>query len=162
MTDKLILNKNLVFFFKNLVNRDEAIMTLASLLETGGYVKGSFSEAVIEREKVFPTGLPTQSVGIAIPHTDAEHVNRGAMAVGILSDPVVFDEMGNLESTVDVSIIFMLAIANPDMLISVLRKLATTFQDKEFLSGLKFARIEDEVLGLYKQVAPDVVDSGEM
>ena len=133
-------------------------MTLASLLEAGGYVKDSFKEAVIEREKVFPTGLPTQLIGIAIPHTDAEHVNRGAMAVGILSDPVVFNEMGNLDSTVDVSVISMLAIANPDLLISVLRQLAASFQDKEFLVGLKSARTADEVLGQYKRVIPNVVD----
>jgi len=162
MEEKLTLNKNLIYLFKASIERDDAIKKLASLLEKHGFVKNSFTKAVIEREKIFPTGLPTQPIGIAIPHTDAEHVNKGAMAVGVLSEPVIFNEMGNLESTVDVSIISMLAIANPEMLISVLRKLATTFQDKEFLIGLKSASTADEVLSLYKQVIPDVVDLGEM
>ena len=66
--------------------------------------------------------------------------------------------MGNLDSTVDVSIISMLAISNPDFLIPTLMQLARTFQDEEFLTGLKSASMEDEVLGLYKRIVPDVVE----
>ena len=65
--------------------------------------------------------------------------------------------MGNLDSTVDVSIISMLAISNPEF-IPTLMQLARTFQDEEFLTGLKSASTEDEVLGLYKRIVPDVVE----
>ena len=41
-----------------------------------------------EREKVFSTGLNFEEMGIAIPHTDSIHVNRQAIAVGILKEPV--------------------------------------------------------------------------
>ena len=101
--------------------------------------------------------MPTKPIGVAIPHTDAEHVNNGAMAIGVLKEPVSFCEMGNLESTVDVSIISMLAISNPDFLIPTLMQLAKTFQDEEFLLNLKSATTKDEVLDLYKRIIPDVV-----
>lgn len=159
MEEKLTLNKDLVYFFKDFVERDDAIKKLASLLKENGFVKNSFTEAVIKREIIFPTGLPTEPIGIAIPHTDAEHVNKGAMAVGILSEPVVFNEMGNLDSTVNVSIITMLAISNPDALIPILMQLARTFQDKEFLGELKSAATKDKVLDLYRRIIPSVFES---
>lgn len=157
MEEKLTLNKDLVHFFNASIDRDDAIKKLASLLEVNGFVKESFTKAVIDREKIFPTGLPTQPIGIAIPHTDAEHVNNGAMAIGILKSPVKFVEMGTVDSTVEVSIISMLAISNPDVLISVLMKLAGSFQDEKFLIGLKSAKDADEVLDHYKRVIPDLV-----
>jgi len=157
----LFFNDKLVCIFEKAVSRDEAINKLASLLEAGGYVKTSFHQAVVDREKVFPTGLPTRPVGIAIPHTDAEHVKSGAIAVGILKEPVIFSEMGNPDSSVEVFIITMLAISEPDMLIPFLSKLAKTFQNTDFLLGLKSATTIEEVLQLYRQVLPDVIESGE-
>jgi PTS system galactitol-specific IIA component len=158
LDEKLVLNKNLIHFFKVEVPRDDAIKKLASLLNLNGFVKETFSKAVIDREKVFPTGLPTKPVGIAIPHTDAEHVNNGAMAVGILKSPVEFIEMGTVDTSVKVSIISMLAISNPDTLIKVLMKLAGSFQDEQFLMGLSTAKSAEKVLELYRKVIPDVVD----
>src|SRR5688572_13356611 len=104
MDSKLKLGKALVHIFEDTVTKEEAILTLAALLRDGGYVKDSFGAAVLAREDVFPTGLPTQPVGVAIPHTDVEHVNNSALAVGILSQPVVFMEMGSFDGQVDVEI----------------------------------------------------------
>jgi len=157
MDGKLVINKDLIRIFDIPVSKEEAIKSLASLLENGGYVKNSFMKAVLDREVIFPTGLPTQPYGIAIPHTDAEHVNQGAIAVGVLKYSVVFTEMGDLDSSVDVSIISMLAIDDPNVLISMLRKLAGAFQDVEFLKGLKFAKGAEEILAQYKRVLPEVV-----
>jgi len=122
-------------------------------------VKDSFSQACLEREKVFPTGLPTEPFGIAIPHTDCVHVNRGAIAVGVLPEPVQFVEMGCLdESYVDAHAIVVLAIADPEAVTTVLRELAMSFQDAEFLIGLKEARSADTVLELFASKTPNVVE----
>ena len=83
----------------------EAIAQLAACLQAGGFVKASWAQATIEREKTFATGLPTPEVGVAIPHTDIEHVLQQAIAVGILAEPVLFGEMGNPESTVPVRLV---------------------------------------------------------
>ncbi len=159
MTGKLELSQSLVHIFEQPVTRDEAILTLSSLLRAAGYVKGSFGQACLEREKVFPTGLPTEPFGIAIPHTDCEHVKRGAIAVGVLPEPVQFVEMGCLdESYVDAHAIVVLAIADPEAVTSVLRELAMSFQDAEFLIGLKEARSADTVLELFASKTPNVVE----
>ena len=133
--------------------------SLAGAAGKGGFVKNSFTKAVLDREIVFPTGLPTQPYGIAIPHTDSEHVNQGALAVGILNFPVVFQEMGDLDSSVDVSIVSMLAIDDPQLVIPTLRKLAGAFQDVEFLKGLKFAQCPEDVIAQYKRILPDTISA---
>ena len=155
---KLKIEKNLVHVFNESVTKDEAINTLATHLRDHGYVKESFGAAVLEREKVFPTGLPTEPVGVAIPHTDAEHVLTSALAVGILAHPVTFQEMGSLDLTVDVHIISMMAISDPKAVMPVLRNLALVFQDHEFLASLKNSSNQQMVLDLLKRRIPDVVE----
>jgi PTS system galactitol-specific IIA component len=159
VSDKLELGESLVHIFEHPQDRNEAILKLVSLLEAQGYVKASFGQACLKREKVFPTGLPTQPVGIAIPHTDCEHVNRGAVAVGVLPEPVEFTEMGCTDdSTVDVHVILVLAISDPQAVTHFLRELALSFQDPDFLVGLKEATTPRTVLELCADRIPNVVD----
>lgn len=159
MTGKLELSEALVHIFEQPQDRNEAILKLVSLLEAQGYVKASFGQACLDREKVFPTGLPTQPVGIAIPHTDCEHVERGAIAVGILPEPVEFTEMGCTDdATVDVHVIVVLAISDPQAVTHFLRELALSFQDREFLVRLKDAETPRTVLELCTDRIPNVVD----
>ncbi len=159
MSGKLELSASLVHFFVHPVTRDEAILKLVSLLEEKGYVKPSFGQACIEREKVYPTGLPTQPFGIAIPHTDCEHVERGAIAVGVLPETVRFVEMGCLDdSFVDAHVIVVLAIADAEAVAGVLRELALAFQDANFVTGLTEAREADAVLNLFAARTPTVVE----
>lgn len=63
---------------------------MGNVLVEKGWVKDTYPGAVIEREKVFPTGLPMEAMGVAIPHTDAIHVNKKAVFCGILDKPVDF------------------------------------------------------------------------
>jgi PTS system galactitol-specific IIA component len=159
VTGKLELSEALVHIFEQPQDRNEAILKLVSLLEAQGYVKASFGQACLDREKVFPTGLPTQPVGIAIPHTDCEHVERGAIAVGILPEPVEFTEMGCTDdATVAVHVIVVLAISDPQAVTHFLRELALSFQDREFLVRLKDAETPRTVLELCTDRIPNVVD----
>lgn len=154
----LALKKDHVHFFLNDVERSDVILTLAGLLEDLGYVKDTFAQAVIDREKIFPTGLPTEPYGIAIPHTDAEHVNRGALAVGILEEPVKFVELGSSEDqTVDAHIVVMMAIPDPKAVVVFLGKLAGLFQDVDFLTALQKAKIPEDVVDIFKRKMPAVI-----
>ncbi len=116
-------------------NQQNAITELAHYLVERGFVKKSFIDAVLEREKIYPTGLPTSSIGVAIPHTDAIHVNKTTIAVGILDNPVKFTMMGN-DSIVDVKMIFMLAIKEPKGQLSVLQNLMAFFQDEQGVAAI--------------------------
>jgi PTS system galactitol-specific IIA component len=117
-------------------NSKQVIEALGGLLFEQGYVKRSFIEAVIERESIFATGLPTQDIQVAIPHADVEHVKKSAIAVGLLQDPVSFGEMGNPDGTVGVQIACCLAVKESDSLVSLLQNLVGIFQDTDFLKEL--------------------------
>lgn len=156
--NRLKISRNIVYVFHERVGRDEALKLLAVRLYESGYVRESFGTAVLRREKTFPTGLPTEPVGVAIPHTDSEHVNVSALAVGVLTYPVPFQEMGSLESEVDVRIISMMAISDPKSVMPVLRALALAYQDREFLSSLKDCQDEEMILSVFQARIPEVIE----
>ncbi len=113
-----------------------------------GFVKESYSGAVLKREESFPTGLQTVSLGIAIPHTDAEHVNKETVAVAVLKSPVLFNMMGMDNQEIGVDIIFMIAIKEPHGQLRILQELTDLFQNEECLRKLKLAVTENEVISI--------------
>lgn len=152
------MNKNIITIDQSLIdigidddNAEKIIRRLASLLEKNGYVKNTFAQAVVDREKIFPTGLPFQ-IGVAIPHTDAEHVVTNAIALGTLNQPIEFFEMGTNDKKIDVSIICLLAIKDPDMIIKTLRDLIKTFQDEMLLKRIFQSKNPNEIIKIFKAV----------
>ncbi|MFS0750557.1 PTS sugar transporter subunit IIA [Oceanobacillus sp. 1P07AA] len=115
---------------------DEVLKKMGQNLVDLGYVKESFIPAIIEREEEFATGLPTISVSVAIPHTDAKHVNTKTISVGVLKSPVDFVIMGEDSETTPVQIVFMLAMDEPHSQLSLLQDLMKLFQDESFLQQL--------------------------
>lgn len=81
-----------VLVFRNLEfsNSIEALNFLSSKLYERGYVKKEYQTAIIEREKKYPTGLPSVDIKIAIPHATHTLVNEDAISIGILKNPVEF------------------------------------------------------------------------
>ncbi|QPA32265.1 PTS sugar transporter subunit IIA [Thermaerobacillus caldiproteolyticus] len=130
-------------------SREELLRTMATNLFRKGLVKKSFIEAVIEREKTFATGLPTNSVSVAIPHTDSEHVNKKAISVAVLKEPVNFGVMGEMNVEIPVQIVFMLAIDKKDSHLVLLQKLMEIFQNAEELQFL----IEENKTNIKKRLA---------
>ena len=58
-------------------DREELLRELSIILENKGYVKGTYQESIINRERIHPTGLMVEDlINIAIPHTDVDHVNK--------------------------------------------------------------------------------------
>ena len=89
----------------------DCIRQMAEILSRQGIVKPEFVEAVLAREKEYPTGIPV-GVPVALPHTDAEHCLKPAVIIGKMEQPVAFGMMGGEEDeTVDVRLVFMLSLA---------------------------------------------------
>jgi galactitol PTS system EIIA component len=101
-----------------------------------GIVKESYINAVIEREKTFATGLPTNGCSVAIPHTDIEHVNKKAISLGILKEPVEFGIMGEVSEKTPVKLVFMLAMDQIHSQLDLLQNLMRVFQNEEILTSL--------------------------
>ncbi|MGC9399721.1 MAG: PTS sugar transporter subunit IIA [Anaerolineae bacterium] len=129
----------------------DAIRQLGAKLEAAGYVKASWVDAAIEREKVFATGLPTPQIGVAIPHADVEHVLRQGLAVGVLEEPVAFGEMGNPESTVEVTIICALAVNKSELMVKLLQQLVEIFQTPETLREIAHAPNAAEIVSIFER-----------
>jgi galactitol PTS system EIIA component len=128
---------------------EDVIRLLAGKLETLGYVKPSYADAVVRREAAMPTGLPLgQAINVAIPHTDPEHVIKPGVALGVLSAPVDFANMEEPDKAVPVGVVFLLAINDKDKQIDMLQEIMEAIQDPAALSGLAKARTADEVRSL--------------
>ncbi|PXW86726.1 PTS system IIA component (Gat family) [Streptohalobacillus salinus] len=115
--------------------KEEVIGMMANNLIEKKLVKESYRNAVIQREQDFATGLPTAGVSVAIPHTDIEHVNQKAISIGILKEPVLFEIMGDSETT-PVKLVFMLAMDEEHSQLELLQRLMQIFQDADFLMYL--------------------------
>ncbi|MBU5439099.1 PTS sugar transporter subunit IIA [Tissierella sp. MSJ-40] len=153
MTDsKKMFREDLILFNMEAKDNKDAIEQLANKLLSKGIVKESFVEAIKAREDNYPTGLPTETIGVAIPHTDAIHVNEGALAIGLLKEPVAFQMMGMPEETVNVSVIFMMALNEAHGHLEMLQKLMGIFQEKELLIKINEAKTPEEIAEVLSDV----------
>lgn len=136
----LFLDESIILLDIEGDTKEEVLKIIADQLVRKGLVKESFVPAVIQRENEFATGLPTNGVSVAIPHTDREHVKGKAMSIAVLKKPVDFGVMGDDHQTVPVKIVFMLVMDEADSQLSLLQKLTQIFQKKEILEKIVRAR----------------------
>ncbi|MER3400552.1 MAG: PTS sugar transporter subunit IIA [Thermoflexus sp.] len=126
---------------------EEVIRQLAAPLVAAGRVRPSFVDAVLERERTNPTGLPLSgALHVAIPHTEVEHVCAPALAVATLARPVAFRSMVRPEETVSVSIVILLALTEPHAQIEMLMSLAELFQDPDRVRAVYEACSAEELI----------------
>ncbi len=147
-----LLKEELIVINMKAKDSNEAIGKLAQVLYKNAFVKESYIKAVQDREKNFPTGLPTEGVGVAIPHTDVEHVNTPAMAIAVLEEPVTFKMMGMIEEKVKVQILFMLAIKESKTQIKLLQRLMNVFEDREILEKIHKSTTPGEIKEIFSVV----------
>lgn len=140
------LKEELVLLDVEASDRYELLEKAAKRLYDEGFVKETYKHAVIEREKVFATGLPTLIGGVAIPHTDVEHVERPAICIVRLKSPVDFVIMGDEAETVPVDLIFMLAMKEAHAQITLLQNLMGILQDEEALKLVKTSTETREIV----------------
>ena len=144
------LNEDLVLMEVDAKDKFDLLRQAAWCLQTHGYVKESYADAVIEREKVFATGLPTVMGGAAIPHTDVEHVNTPAVCIVRLKKPVDFVIMGDDTETVSVDCIFMLAMKEAHAQLTLLQNLMGILQDADALKLVKEGTSAKEICAFVK------------
>ncbi|MGM0522595.1 MAG: PTS sugar transporter subunit IIA [Bacillota bacterium] len=130
---QLNFDESLIFTQLKANSKTEVIRHMAENLVDQKLVKKSYTEAVIDREMEFATGLPTGSLSVAIPHTDVKHVNKKSISIATLSEPVLFGVMGD-DDTTPVHIVFMLAMDEEHSQLSLLQKLMAIFQDNKLLT----------------------------
>lgn len=144
-----MLSDKIILLDESATDNQDALGKLANQLLKSGAVKESYKPALLKREIEFPTGLATDKIGIAMPHTDAEHVNYDQIAFMRLHQPVQFLQMGDGEK-IQVKFIFMLALKEAHSQLDMLQTLIALIQDEAKIQQLLAATTEDEVIQILK------------
>lgn len=153
---KQLLEKGLVRVHQTYTGREEALRDMARLFVEQGYSKATYPQAIVDRERVYPTGLPAEAFDIAISHCDSEHVIKSAIGVTVLDEPVEFEMMGGMSDTpLNVRVLFMLAIKDPKAQVPTLQKMMAVIQNKELLLHIRDAQTAEEV---YELLAPALAE----
>ena len=132
-------------------SREEALESMARLLVDKGYCREPFVEAILERERAHPSALPMPGHKIAIPHTDADYVNRSAILFARLQRPVEFRSMGDPGEILQVSMISMFALEEKREIGDLLETLLTVYQDEAVRESIFAARGAEEIFGILRR-----------
>ncbi len=135
-------------------DREGLLRELSTILEKKGYVKDTYQESIIKREKMHPTGLMVEDlINIAIPHTDVEHVLKPTMVVVKHSSSAFkFFRMDNPEDEIPVDVVFLLVVKESDGYVTFLAALTSLFQDAEFIEMLSTNTPEEICEGLVNKL----------
>ena len=135
------------FFSKDLVfcleadNQEQLFDQVATLLEEKKVVTDTYRSALIEREKMFPTGLDMEFLGkdlpnVAIPHTDTIHNLTENVVVVRLAKPVTFHNMIAPDKEVEVSLLFFIINNSSSSQTNILDQLMDFFTGNGHLEEL--------------------------
>jgi len=135
------------FFRKDLVfcleadNQEQLFDQVATLLEEKKVVTDTYRSALIEREKMFPTGLDMDFLGkdlpnVAIPHTDTIHNLTENVVVVRLAKPVTFHNMIAPDKEVEVSLLFFIINNSSSSQTNILAQLMDFFTGNGHLEAL--------------------------
>ncbi|QPC88212.1 PTS sugar transporter subunit IIA [Mesorhizobium sp. NBSH29] len=132
------------------IDDSAVIRLLGNRLLDLGYVKESFTEAVLAREASMPTGLPLGTEhNVAVPHTDPVHVIKPGLALATLATPVSFSNMEDPDDKLQVGVVIVMALNDKDRQIDMLQEIIGAIQTPGVLAALRNARsIEDVALVL--------------
>ncbi len=117
----------------------QVIDALCTLMKAQGMVEEGYCAAVIEREKTYPTGIPTAFYDVAIPHAPSDHVLSPGIAIAQLKNGVPFYSMGDTDQKLDASVIFLLAVKNPKAQLNMLKSLMGIFENEDAMTAIKNA-----------------------
>jgi PTS system galactitol-specific IIA component len=127
----------------------DVVTVLGKRLQKAGYVTDTFIKAALIREESLPTGLPLSgAINAAIPHTDVEHVIEPGVAMATLTSPIPFHNMAQPDETVEVRLVFLLALDQPKKQIEMLQEIACVLQNPELINSLMNAATPEEVVNI--------------
>ena len=91
--DTTLLKPELVFLDFEAEDRLDFFKKLGQKLAEAGSVKESWLDAILEREKNYPTGLACPAISVALPHVDPEHLVKPNIAIVNPTHHILFDVM---------------------------------------------------------------------
>jgi fructose-specific phosphotransferase system IIA component len=143
-----IYDPKVVKFDLDVSDKKQAIKEVTKIMFDAGKINDivKFEEAILEREKNFPTGI---GYGLAIPHCISDSVNEVSFSFIKLKNEI---EWGSLDDK-NINIIIMLTakMGNDSEHLKLLSKLATLLMDDEFRENLFKSNCEEEVFSFLER-----------
>lgn len=139
--------KDLILLDVDVRNSDEFFETMDSILLDKGFVNKGFLKAIKCREAKYPTALPTEPYGIAIPHTDPEYIEKPFIAVARLKESAEWKLMAS-EDDGQVKVVFLLGFKHNDYHIQLLQNLMDLFMKDGFRDELLKVENKEDCLHL--------------
>lgn len=103
-----MINMQLIETACPITDKEEALRHGAGKLHALGLVTDEYADAVVGRERIYPTGIESH-VNFSICHTDVCHSVGDGLCVLVLNQPIEFHNMADMAELLDVRVIFMLA-----------------------------------------------------
>ncbi len=142
-----LLFEELITFDLEANTYEEVIKKIGNDAHKKGYVKSGFANAVLKREKLYPTALPTNVLKVAIPHPiERDTVEKSAIIVTKLKHPVDFVLMGSENELVPVEIVFTLAVNGGQHQLHILQDLVSMFSDEGAMEKIKSANSAPQMM----------------
>lgn len=129
-------------------DRYEAISMCGDALYEEGLVSRQFGTLCINREREYPTGLPTE-IPTAIPHAKDDGIVESSVCFLKLDKPVTFKRMDDDSKDVNTDMVFNLAIKDPNEHLKALQNMMSFLNDPEALQ--KCRSLSDQELIDYLQ-----------
>jgi PTS system galactitol-specific IIA component len=147
-----IISEDLIIFAQD-ARAEEVIALLYDQLAQNSYVEEPYLQVVLDREKQFPTGLPTLPYATAIPHGDPKGVKKTGVAVAILKTPADFLAMDSPKRALPVRLVFLLAVAEKSKQVPMIQWVSNVVRDQDTVRDLVHAGTPKEVMGIINRVA---------
>lgn len=144
-----LFSEDLVFI-EDATTQEEVFKKIGEHLFNKGIVNEGFTEAIMEREKNYPTGLDLSPVsdeipGAAIPHTETEYCNGKHVVFVKLNNQIEFRNMIAPDKEVAVKYLFIIINNDVDNQTNVLSGLMTFMTNVERMKKLETLKTEKEI-----------------
>lgn len=140
------LDRELIHLHQAPQDRNALFSTIADQLLEKGIVEESYRAALIAREQDHPTAMQLETMGVAIPHVDIEHVREERLVVVTCPEGIEFNQAEDPDLTMNVNVIFFLLLKQKDAHLEFLMKLIQLFQKTPEMNTLLGTTSREDVL----------------
>lgn len=139
-----MIKESYIMLDKSFKGQDDFFKSISNKLIEDKIVIEGYYEALVKREKDFPTGLPVNQ-GVAIPHLSNDYSLKNQIVYVRLAESISFTEMGTDDSRVDVKHVFFLILKEGQDHIEFLSSIINLIQEPKVLETLSSLNDADSV-----------------
>ncbi len=127
--DTALFKPELTFIDFEARDRFDLFARLGERLAPAGYIRDGWLDAILERERRYPTGLDCGPIRVAIPHVEPRHIARPYIAVIRPARPIEFEGMAGLPAVQAELIVNLGLQGHEDSQVKALQALMGLFAD---------------------------------